>query len=64
MSHTSAPAALDVAVEAAQTAQRAALQVSQTACGLMYPFGTNGFALCPVCEDRVYMHLGFPGQSR
>lgn len=57
--YPSAPAALDAAVEFAIKAQAAASQVTSSACGLLFPFGTVGEKPCPVCEEPVYMHLGF-----
>lgn len=55
---------LDIAVAAAQRSQAHALRMTDVACGLMFPFGTDGGALCPVtgCWQPVHQHLGFPDQ--
>lgn len=56
--------ALDIAVRAAKDAQAASLHVSQSACGILFPFGTVGERTCPVCSLPVFAHLGFPDQRR
>jgi hypothetical protein len=59
-----APIALDLAVRSAVEAQAAALHVSQSACGVVYPFGTLGDRPCPVCDLPVHQHLGHADQRR
>lgn len=56
-------AALDLAVSAAVLSWQEALLVEDM-CGMMYPFGVQGDLLCPVCLNRVYMHLGFPRNAK
>ena len=64
MSGLTAVEALDLACQQAAAAQRHALIVEPRSCGLMFPFGTQGERPCPVCDEPVYMHLGFADQRR